>query len=98
MPDSGPIKWTPSAVLPKAPMSFADVGYKEMLSRARALKPVLAQRAEHSLKSERAVGACAVPVGPLSHRVGVGQLGDAGQVVGHSSGGGVRARAAWSGA
>jgi 3-hydroxy-9,10-secoandrosta-1,3,5(10)-triene-9,17-dione monooxygenase len=46
MPDSGPIKWTPSAVLPKAPMSFADVGYKEMLSRARALKPVLAQRAE----------------------------------------------------
>ena len=46
MPDSGPIRWTPSPVLPKAPMSFADVGYEEMLSRARALKPVLAQRAE----------------------------------------------------
>jgi 3-hydroxy-9,10-secoandrosta-1,3,5(10)-triene-9,17-dione monooxygenase len=46
MPDSGPIKWTPSSVLPKVPMSFADVGYEEMLSRARALKPVLAERAE----------------------------------------------------
>lgn len=46
MPDSGPIRWTPSAVLPKTPMSFADVGYEEMLSRARALKPVLAERAE----------------------------------------------------
>ena len=46
MPDSGPIRWTPSPVLPKTPMSFADVGYEEMLSRARALKPVLAERAE----------------------------------------------------
>jgi 3-hydroxy-9,10-secoandrosta-1,3,5(10)-triene-9,17-dione monooxygenase len=46
MPDSGPIKWTPSPVLPKTQMSFADVGYEEMLSRARALKPVLAERAE----------------------------------------------------
>jgi len=46
MPDSGPIKWIPSAVLPKTPMSFADVGYEEMLSRARALKPRLAERAE----------------------------------------------------
>jgi 3-hydroxy-9,10-secoandrosta-1,3,5(10)-triene-9,17-dione monooxygenase len=46
MPDSGPIRWTPSPVLPKTPMSFADVGYEEMLSRARALKSVLAQRAE----------------------------------------------------
>jgi len=46
MPDSGPIRWTPSAVLPKTPMSFADVGYEEMLSRARALKPALAERAE----------------------------------------------------
>jgi len=46
MPDSGPIRWAPSPVLPKTPMSFADVGYEEMMSRARALKPVLAQRAE----------------------------------------------------
>jgi 3-hydroxy-9,10-secoandrosta-1,3,5(10)-triene-9,17-dione monooxygenase len=46
MPDSGPIRWTPSPVLPKTPMSFAHVGYEEMLSRARALKPVLAERAE----------------------------------------------------
>lgn len=46
MPDAGPIAWSPSSVLPKKPMSFADVGYEEMLSRARALKPVLAERAE----------------------------------------------------
>ena len=53
MPDSGPIKWTPSAVLPKTPMSFADVGYEEMLSRARALKPRLAERAEACEKLRR---------------------------------------------
>lgn len=46
MPDSGPIQWTPSPVLPKTPMSFADVGYGEMMSRVRALKPALAERAE----------------------------------------------------
>lgn len=46
MPDSGPIKWKPSPVLPKSPVSFADVGYEEMMSRARALKPALAERAE----------------------------------------------------
>lgn len=46
MPDAGPIRWTPSAVLPKTPVSFAGVGYEEMMSRVRALKPVLAQRAE----------------------------------------------------
>src|SRR3954451_1823836 len=46
MPDSGPIKWTPSPVLPTSAKSFADVGYEEMLARARALKPVIAERAE----------------------------------------------------
>jgi len=46
MPDSGPIKWTPSSVLPKTAKSFAEVGYEEMLARARALKPKLAERAE----------------------------------------------------
>ena len=46
MPDSGPIKWDPSPILPKRPVSFADVGYDEMMSRARALKPALAERAE----------------------------------------------------
>lgn len=46
MPDAGPIAWSPSSVLPKKPMSFAGVGYEEMLSRARALKPTLAARAE----------------------------------------------------
>ena len=46
MPDSGPIRWTPSPVLPKTSTSFADVGYEEMLSRARTLKPALAERAE----------------------------------------------------
>src|SRR6476619_874216 len=53
MPDSGPIRWTPSTVLPKTPMSFADVGYEEMLSRARALKPRLAERAEACEKLRR---------------------------------------------
>ena len=44
MPDAGPpssqaIAWSPSPVLPKKRMSFADVGYEEMLQRARKLKP-----------------------------------------------------------
>lgn len=46
MPDSGPIRWAPSPVLPKSATSFADVGYDEMMARARTLKPVLAERAE----------------------------------------------------
>jgi 3-hydroxy-9,10-secoandrosta-1,3,5(10)-triene-9,17-dione monooxygenase len=53
MPDTGPIRWTPSAVLPKTRTSFADVGYDEMLSRARALKPRLADRAEECEKQRR---------------------------------------------
>src|SRR6478609_6459108 len=46
MPDAGPISWSPSPVLPKKRTSFAEVGYEEMLARARALKPRLAERAE----------------------------------------------------
>ncbi len=46
MPDAGPIAWSPSPVLPQKRMSFAEVGYDEMLQRARNLKPVLAERAE----------------------------------------------------
>ena len=53
MPDAGPIAWSPSSVLPKKPMSFAGVGYEEMMSRARALKPTLAQRAETSERLRR---------------------------------------------
>src|SRR5688572_24764228 len=33
MPDAGPIAWSPSPVLPKKRMSFAEVGYGEMLAR-----------------------------------------------------------------
>src|SRR5262249_15414749 len=39
-------KWTPSPVLPKAPVSFAAVGYDEMVERARRLVPGIAARAE----------------------------------------------------
>ena len=46
MPDAGPIAWSPSSVLPKERTSFAGVGYEDMLARSRALKPVLAERAE----------------------------------------------------
>ena len=38
-------KWTPSATLPKKPVSFAGVGYDEMLRRARDLRPKFAERA-----------------------------------------------------
>jgi 3-hydroxy-9,10-secoandrosta-1,3,5(10)-triene-9,17-dione monooxygenase len=38
--------WTPSPVLPKARVSFADVSYEEMVRRAHALAPKLAARAE----------------------------------------------------
>ena len=62
------------------------------------LPGVLTTRAEHRLKGKGTVGACAVRQGPLTHRMGVGQLGDAGQVVGHYAGGGVTTPAAWSGA
>jgi 3-hydroxy-9,10-secoandrosta-1,3,5(10)-triene-9,17-dione monooxygenase len=39
-------KWTPSPVLPEAPVSFAGVGYDEMVDRARRLVPSIAARAE----------------------------------------------------
>ena len=38
-------KWTPSATLPKRPVSFAGVGYEEMLRRTRGLMPKFAERA-----------------------------------------------------
>lgn len=38
--------WTPSANLPKSPVSFAGVTYEEMVERARRLAPRLAERAE----------------------------------------------------
>ena len=39
-------EWTPSATLPTKPVSFAGVGYGEMVERARRLAPTLAERAE----------------------------------------------------
>ncbi|HJQ56577.1 MAG TPA: acyl-CoA dehydrogenase family protein [Vineibacter sp.] len=45
MPTTTAAGWTPSATLPKERVSFADVGYAEMLERARQLVPVLAKRA-----------------------------------------------------
>jgi 3-hydroxy-9,10-secoandrosta-1,3,5(10)-triene-9,17-dione monooxygenase len=42
---AAPIAWAPSATLPRKPASFADVGYEEMLARARTLAPTLAARA-----------------------------------------------------
>ena len=45
--------WTPSAVLPKERVSFADVSYEEMVSRAHALAPKLAARAEACEKLRR---------------------------------------------
>ena len=45
--------WTPSAVLPKQRVSFADVSYEEMVSRAHALAPKLAARAEACEKLRR---------------------------------------------
>src|SRR3977135_3336847 len=53
LPDSKPIAWTPSSVLPKERTSFARIGYGEMLERARQLKPVLAQRAEECERLRR---------------------------------------------
>lgn len=38
--------WIPSPVLPRERKSFADVGYDEMVARARALAPRIAARAE----------------------------------------------------
>ena len=37
--------WKPSATLPAKPVSFAGVGYEEMVGRARALMPKFAERA-----------------------------------------------------
>ena len=53
LPDSKPIAWTPSSVLPKERTSFARIGYGEMLERAKKLKPVLAQRAEECERLRR---------------------------------------------
>jgi 3-hydroxy-9,10-secoandrosta-1,3,5(10)-triene-9,17-dione monooxygenase len=39
-------EWTPSPVLPRTPVSFAGVGYDEMVERARRLVPGIAARAE----------------------------------------------------
>jgi 3-hydroxy-9,10-secoandrosta-1,3,5(10)-triene-9,17-dione monooxygenase len=46
-------EWTPSANLPKARTSFADVGYGEMLERARRLVPKIAARAEQCERLRR---------------------------------------------
>jgi 3-hydroxy-9,10-secoandrosta-1,3,5(10)-triene-9,17-dione monooxygenase len=58
MPDasahnSSPIVWTPSATLPKKPVSLAGVSYQEMMDRARALVPTLVKRAEACEKLRR---------------------------------------------
>src|SRR5262245_26693095 len=45
--------WTPSPVLPKARVSFAGVGYEEMVARARALAPSIAARAEECERLRR---------------------------------------------
>jgi 3-hydroxy-9,10-secoandrosta-1,3,5(10)-triene-9,17-dione monooxygenase len=45
--------WTPSPVLPKARVSFAGVGYEEMVARARALAPAIAARAEECERLRR---------------------------------------------
>ncbi|MBM3646899.1 MAG: acyl-CoA dehydrogenase [Alphaproteobacteria bacterium] len=47
------IDWTPSPILPKKRVSFADVSYEEMVARARKLAPTLAQRAEACEKLRR---------------------------------------------
>jgi 3-hydroxy-9,10-secoandrosta-1,3,5(10)-triene-9,17-dione monooxygenase len=39
------VDWVPSATLPKKPASFAGVSHEEMVRRARALLPMLDQRA-----------------------------------------------------
>jgi 3-hydroxy-9,10-secoandrosta-1,3,5(10)-triene-9,17-dione monooxygenase len=46
-------QWTPSATLPNKPVSFAGVGYEEMLDRARALVPVFAERAAECERQRR---------------------------------------------
>ena len=46
-------EWTPSAILPKQRVSFAGVGYQEMVERARKLAPTLAARAEECEKLRR---------------------------------------------
>jgi 3-hydroxy-9,10-secoandrosta-1,3,5(10)-triene-9,17-dione monooxygenase len=48
-----PFDWTPSANLPKGRMSFAGVGYDEMVERARRLAPTLAGRAEQCERLRR---------------------------------------------
>ena len=39
------LEWTPSATLPRNPISFTDVSYEEMVGRARDLAPRLRERA-----------------------------------------------------
>jgi 3-hydroxy-9,10-secoandrosta-1,3,5(10)-triene-9,17-dione monooxygenase len=45
--------WTPSAILPQQQVSFAGVGYDEMVGRAAKLAPSIAARAEHCEKLRR---------------------------------------------
>jgi len=45
MRTKGVVDWTKSATLPSKPVSFTGVSYDDMLSRARALVPALAERA-----------------------------------------------------
>ena len=53
------LKWTPSAILPTARVSFAGVGYDEMLERARRLAPTIAARAEQCERLRRDFGSSA---------------------------------------
>jgi 3-hydroxy-9,10-secoandrosta-1,3,5(10)-triene-9,17-dione monooxygenase len=46
-------EWIPSSVLPTKRVSFADVGYDEMVERAHKLAPTLAKRAEECEKLRR---------------------------------------------
>lgn len=48
-----PRQWTPSATLPKKPVSFAGVTAAEMLDRARGLVPVFAERAAECERQRR---------------------------------------------
>jgi 3-hydroxy-9,10-secoandrosta-1,3,5(10)-triene-9,17-dione monooxygenase len=53
MPDTGPIAWSPSPILPTKPQSFAGITYEQMLERARSLLPAFAERATECEKQRR---------------------------------------------
>lgn len=53
MRPQGAVGWTPSPMLPEKPVSFAGTGYTEMVDRARALAPIIAERAETCEKLRR---------------------------------------------